>query len=640
MNAANKTVFVAMASLLVLAPAAVVLAEAPYQVAWTAQIGTSGDDRSYSVAVDASGNSYISGRTNGILGDSSAGGTDAFLTKFNSSGNEVWSSQIGTSGGDYSYSVAVDASGNSYISGYTSGVLGSSSAGGYDAFLTKFDSSGSELWTQQIGTLSSDKSYSVAVDASGNVYISGSTSGVLGSSYKGNDDAFLTKFDSSGSELWTQQIGTSRWDYSYSVAVDGSGNAYISGSTNGDFGSFDAGGEDAFLTKFDSSGNKLWTKQIGNMSSDDYSLSVAVDASGNAYISGYTDGVLGSSSAGAEDAFLTKLDSSGSEVWTSQIGSSNIDYSFSVAVDGSGNVYISGYTGGVLGDSSAGGTDAFLTKFDSLGNVLWTQQIGTSAWDQSNSVAVDALGNAYISGYTNGDLGGTNAGGSDAFLVKFEPERVTGRHVFYNNCSYDGNNPAAGAEDDGAIATDKTALGPGETANFANYSSYWRGINGIMVDIADMSGVPTAADFEFKVGNDSNPAGWVAAPLPSSITVYGGTGTNGADRVKLIWADNAIENQWLQVTVKATAKTGLVSDDVFYFGSAIGETGNSATDAQVTPADEVGVRNNQATLAVNPASIDDAYDFNRDKKVGPTDQVISRNNGTNSSTALQLITVP
>ena len=632
MKAVGNIVFVAMASLLLLAPA-FVLAESPYQVAWTAQIGSPSDDRSYSVAVDASGNSYISGRTNGILGDSSAGGTDAFLTKFNSSGNEVWSSQIGTSGGDYSYSVAVDASGNSYISGYTSGVLGSSSAGGYDAFLTKFDSSGSELWTQQIGTLSSDKSYSVAVDASGNVYISGSTSGVLGSSYKGNDDAFLTKFDSSGSELWTQQIGTSRWDYSYSVAVDGSGNAYISGSTNGDFGSFDAGGEDAFLTKFDSSGNKLWTKQIGNMSSDDYSLSVAVDASGNAYISGYTDGVLGSSSAGAEDAFLTKLDSSGSEVWTSQIGSSNIDYSFSVAVDGSGNVYISGYTGGVLGDSSAGGTDAFLTKFDSLGNVLWTQQIGTSAWDQSNSVAVDALGNAYISGYTNGDLGGTNAGGSDAFLVKYVPPAVTGRNIFYNNSAWDGNDTAANAADDAAIATNKTAMLPGETASFASYTSYSKGINGIMIDATGTGGTTSASDFTFKVGNDSTPSGWATAPAPTSVSIRPGEGDSGSDRITITFADGAIVGKWLEVTY-------IPASDVFYFGNAPGETGDSLTHAQVTPTDEVYIRNNPATLAVSSASISHAGDFNRDKKVGPTDTIIARNNGTNSSTALQLITVP
>ncbi len=417
MNAVSKTVFVGMILVLVFTSPAV--AEAPYQVAWTAQIGTSGNDYSRSVAVDASGNSYISGFTSGALGSSSAGGYDAYLSKFDSLGNEVWTSQIGSSGYDYSESVAVDASGNSYISGYTEGVLGSSSAGGRDAFLTKFDSLGNEVWTTQIGTTSEDRSNSVAVDGSGNSYISGYTYGVLGDSSAGSWDAFLTKFDSSGDEVWTQQIGTSTWDISYSVAVDASGNAYISGRTTGVLGDSSAGGEDAFLTKFDSLGDEVWTQQIGS-SSNDFSQSVAVDGSGNSYISGYTSGVLGDSSSGAEDAFLTKFDSLGNEVWSSQIGTASYDRSFSVAVDASGNAYISGQTFGVLGDSSAGGYDAFLTKFDSLGDEVWTQQIGTGSNDFSYSVAVDALGNAYISGVTLGDLGGTNAGGTDAFLVKYE----------------------------------------------------------------------------------------------------------------------------------------------------------------------------------------------------------------------------
>ncbi len=108
----------------------------------------------------------------------------------------------------------------------------------------------------------------------------------------------------------------------------------------------------------------------------------------------------------------------------------------------------------------------------------------------------------------------------------------------------------------------------------------------------------------------------------------------------IVWADNAIEKQWLQVTVLATANTGLDADDVFYFGNAIGETGNSPSEAKVTPVDKIAVRNNPHTVVLDPAGIDDAYDFNRDRRVGPTDQIICRNNGTNSMTALQLITVP
>ena len=220
------------------------------------------------------------------------------------------------------------------------------------------------------------------------------------------------------------------------------------------------------------------------------------------------------------------------------------------------------------------------------------------------------------------------------------PASVAGRYVMYNNSAFDGDDPAANASDDGAIATNKTALLPGGTGSFGNYSSYARGINGVMVDIDGLAGVPTASDFTFKVGNDSNPAGWSAAPATSSITVRPGAGAGGSDRITIIWADNAITKQWLQVTVLATANTGLLGADIFYFGNAIGETGNSAIDAEVTPADEIGVRNNSHTLGINPADVTDACDFNRDRKVGPTDQIICRNNGTSGPTALQLITVP
>ena len=216
------------------------------------------------------------------------------------------------------------------------------------------------------------------------------------------------------------------------------------------------------------------------------------------------------------------------------------------------------------------------------------------------------------------------------------------RKVFYNNSAFDGNDATAGADDDAAVATDKSALLPGQTATFANYTSYSRGINGIMVDIANLPGTPTAADFTFKVGNDNNPSGWAAAPAPTGITVRSGAGIDGSDRVTIIWADNAIAKQWLQVTAKATPATGLASPDVFYFGNAVGETGNSASDAMVKPTDEVGVRNNPHSLggSEGPASIDDVYDFDRDKKVGPTDEIIARTNATNSLTALRLIAVP
>jgi uncharacterized repeat protein (TIGR03806 family) len=215
---------------------------------------------------------------------------------------------------------------------------------------------------------------------------------------------------------------------------------------------------------------------------------------------------------------------------------------------------------------------------------------------------------------------------------------VVGRHIFYNDSFYDGNNGSPNAADDGAIAPDKAALLSGQTAGFANYTSYSKGINGVMMDVARLAGTPTAADFSFRAGTNTNPDGWATAPSPSSITVRAGAGTDGADRITIIWPANAIQKQWLQVTVKATAATGLGGPDIFYFGNAVGECGNSATDARVNATDEISARNNPRSLGQAP--IDFAYDYNRDGKVNATDEIIARNNYTSALTALKSITAP
>jgi ELWxxDGT repeat protein/predicted outer membrane repeat protein len=212
---------------------------------------------------------------------------------------------------------------------------------------------------------------------------------------------------------------------------------------------------------------------------------------------------------------------------------------------------------------------------------------------------------------------------------------VVGRRVFYNNSAFDGANPAANSQDDAAIATDKQALLPSNQASFVNYTSYSRGINGIMVDIAGLANPAglNATDFQFKVGNDDHPesTGWTTAANPSVTTQDLG---GGVTRVTLIWPENdAVKNQWLQVTVLATANTGLAAPDVFYFGNAIGETGNNSANAIVDLADGLAARSHKSGFT--PALITNPYDFNRDRRVNATDELIARYN--HSGTPLQLI---
>jgi hypothetical protein len=243
---------------------------------------------------------------------------------------------------------------------------------------------------------------------------------------------------------------------------------------------------------------------------------------------------------------------------------------------------------------------------------------------------------------------------------------VVGRYIFYNNSAFNDYQTAPSPDDDNAIAPGlgtfsseepgvelgKTALLPGQTATFANYTSYSKGINGIMIDVDQLGNAAAlnAADFQFLVGNVQNVSQWVQAPAPESISVRTKDLGDGVvvDRITIIWADynwqepgpqaGTIAKEWLQVTVLPTPDTGLAEPDVFYWGNAIGETGNSTTNAQVSPTDEIAVRNHPQGV-LSPAPIYDPYDFNRDTLVSATDQLIVRDNPTALS-ALILLTAP
>ncbi len=195
----------------------------------------------------------------------------------------------------------------------------------------------------------------------------------------------------------------------------------MTGYTGGGLdGNTNAGSDDLFVVKYNSSGTKQWTKQLGT-SSNDYANGVATDSSGNVYVTGYTGGGLdGNTNAGSDDLFVVKYNSSGTKQWTKQLGTSSNDYANGVATDSSGNVYVTGYTGGGLdGNTNAGSDDLFVVKYNSSGTKQWTKQLGTSVNDQTNGVATDSSGNVYVTGGTYGGLGNTSAGGLDLFVVKY-----------------------------------------------------------------------------------------------------------------------------------------------------------------------------------------------------------------------------
>ena len=397
-------------------------------IEWTRQLGVGGDV-GYAVSANGQGDVYLAGLTFGNLDGEHENYWDhlgdAFVTKTNSAGHYFGSRQFGLGGHyqDITYGVAADNLGNLYIAGSNEGGL----AGSTDGFMdTLYADTGADHSTRKFVTDANETCTGVSADGLGNAYVSGRTDGNLAGTSAGGRDAFLSM---SGSQIWTRQFGTSADDESLGVSADGIGNVYVAGWTSGDLDGANAGGRDAFLSKYNAAGSQLWSRQFGT-SDDDESLAISADKLGNIFVAGYTVGSLEGVNAGGRDAFLSEYNAAGNLVWTHQLGTSADDQSSAVAADGLGNVYISGYTAGSLNGTNAGGRDAFVSKYAANGAFLWTRQFGTSANDESLGMSADGMGNIYLAGRTEGNLSVLGApyegSGGNAFLLKIVDVRIPG----------------------------------------------------------------------------------------------------------------------------------------------------------------------------------------------------------------------
>jgi hypothetical protein len=406
--------------------------------------------------------------------------------------------QVWPNGEERGNSCITDAAGNVYMVGFTSSNSDIATAGahqtvyaggpivfgtgGYDAFLVKFNSSGVRQWATYYGGSQDDMGISCAVDASGNVYMIGSTSSTSGIATAGAhettiNDGFLVKFNSNGVRQW----GTYFEGNGNACTTDDSGNIYIVGLTNSTSGIATAGAHqtvmsgsgDAFLVKFNSSGVKQWGTYFGGASSGasgmEKGYSCATDALGNVYMTGHTPSTSGIATAGAHqtiyggsstDAFLVKFNSSGVLQWGTYYGDAGVDIGYSCATDATGNVYLAGDTQQEFLPASSGMTtigahqsaygggysDGFLVKFDSNGLRQWGTYYGGSLLDVSFSCATDASGNVYMSGNTQSSAGIATSGAhqttlNDAFLVSFNSSGVRQSGTYYggikNVCTSD-----------------------------------------------------------------------------------------------------------------------------------------------------------------------------------------------------------
>ncbi|MCX5792286.1 MAG: SBBP repeat-containing protein [Elusimicrobia bacterium] len=383
---------------------------------WVDQPGSAGADYGYSVAIDTSGNALVAGSAGGQLTPSTTwyGAEDAFLSKYDTEGNNLWTVQVGSDAIDGARGVAVDLQGNILIAGYTASVIdGQPHAGGaYDAFVAKFDSAGNKLWLREAGTVDTDKAFSVAVDTAGNVYMAGQANADSGDNYS---NAFLVKYSSGGDYQW-DRIFTLGDAYSVcnGVSVDSSGNVYLAGKTGEPLNFWNA-----FLVKYDRDGNQKWVQTIDS-GDDDYSYSIAIDSSDGIYITGMTWANLGGPLNGGSDVFLIKYDTGGTKVWTKQFGTSGNESGLAVTTH-SGYVYVSGTTSGVFpGNAWAGSNDFFLAKYTTAGDAVWAQEYGSPGYDSSYGVATDSQGNVFLTGYTGGIIPpNTSQRGVDFYLTKY-----------------------------------------------------------------------------------------------------------------------------------------------------------------------------------------------------------------------------
>ncbi len=460
--------------------------------------------------------------------------------------NWLWAKAMGGTDDDRGNSIAIDpASGDVYTTGPFWGTVdfdpgaGVFNLTGYGGFISKLDASGNFIWATAIGGICN----SIAIDTagSGDVYTTGFFNGtvdfdpgvgVFNLTSAGNTDIFISKLDSSGNFVWAKAMGGTdnfNGDYGYCIALDASGNVYTTGrfketvdfdpDSSGSFNLTSLGYHDIFISKLNSSGNFVWAKAMGG-TADEYGISIAIDPAGggDVYTTGAFEGtadfdpgagVFNLTPVGAKDMFVSKLDGSGNFVWAKAMGGTYQQWGSSIAIDpaGSGAVYTTGAFGGtvdfdpgagVFNLTSAGTSDIFISKLDSSGNFVWAKAAGGTSWDYGQSIAIDASGNVYVTGYfqspsiTFGSTTVTNAGSNtpEIFIAKLDTMTIiTGN----NDVSADGSGPL-----------NITSIFPNPFSNSTTISFSLAQFQKVSLQIFDVSGrlVATLADKIFEAGEN------------------------------------------------------------------------------------------------------------------------------------------
>jgi hypothetical protein len=443
-------------------------------------LGGTGDDTGNAIAIDASGNAYITGATRSLNFPQSVppgqiqlvnkGNYDVFVVKLNAAGTAlVYSTYLGGDGNDAGRGISIGANGEAFVTGYAAmnfplvNSIQAANAGGSDAFVAKLNANGSALvYSTYLGTPDPDAGNAIAADTSGNAYVTG----VAGANFPlknatqnanaGGNDVFVCKLNPTGTELiFSTYLGGKQSDIGNAIALDPANNAYVTGITySTDFTTVNAlqsvnngSDADAFVAKLSSAGSVVYSTYLGGKDYD-AGNAIAADAGGNAYVVGSTDstdfpkqGELQATLNGGSDAFITKINSTGSAlVYSTFLGGSDSETANGIALDTSGNAYVAGTTRSIdfpvvnaVQTANGGLSDAFLLKLSANGGeLLYATYLGGTSDDVSNGLALDAQNSAYLTGYTqstnfpNKNQIQTSSGGAyDAFVAKISNSAPT-----------------------------------------------------------------------------------------------------------------------------------------------------------------------------------------------------------------------
>ncbi|MBM4047789.1 MAG: hypothetical protein FJ279_22015, partial [Planctomycetes bacterium] len=453
------------------------------ELTWSTFLGGTLDDKGFDVDTDGAGNVYVTGFTESpdfpITGGGNPdfkGEADVFVSKFSPSGALLWSTFLGGEDRDEGQGLAADKDGNVFLTGYTRSsdfpVLAgwdTSHNGRIDAFVTRLSATGAIQWSTFLGGSADEGTFTsplpalarLTADQSGNLYVAGFTESANFPAYSGWDivhnggaDAYVAKFNSEGSLVWSTYLGGSFYDYAGDIVTDTGGKwVYLTGTTGsssfptpGGWDTSQNGGADAFVAKFNPRGALTWATFLGGTQWD-WGWGNVTEESGEVYVTGYTWSTnfpvttsgWDTTHNGESDAFVAKLNASGAVVWSTYLGGANVDSGFAIAMDARENrLYVTGETkspdfpvDGAWDASPNGDSDAFLAQFNMRGALLASSFLGGSAADTGWGVATDGL-SAYVAGSTSSPdfptpdgWDTTQNGLADAFLAKFTENQVT-----------------------------------------------------------------------------------------------------------------------------------------------------------------------------------------------------------------------